>query len=134
MTEKVVIKEAALAENAVQEASKPKTVTLNGKKIVPTSGIFMITNDKGDYKYVGSSTRIEVCIKDYMKWLSDSKHGNAGMQKAYKENGDRLNFTILKVCEKVDFQTEKAIACKAHNVAMKVPFSKEIIEPKDIKV
>jgi hypothetical protein len=131
MADKVII----TGESTTAPAEpKQKTVTLQGKKIVPTSGIFLISNDKGDYKYVGCSTRIEVCIKDYFKWLSDGKHGNTDMQKAYNANGNRLNSTILKTCPKESFTTEKALACKEHGVAMKVPFSKDVIEAKDIKV
>jgi len=123
----------AAATAAAIPATK-KMVTLQGKKIVPTSGVFMISSPDGKYKYIGVSTRIEVCVKDYMKWLADGKHGNVEMQTAYEANNKTLNWQILKTCEKVDFAKEKAIACKEHNVDMKVAFSKEIIKAADIVV
>ena len=124
--------EAPTAEAKTEK--KQKTVTLNGKKIVPTAGVFMISSPDGKFKYIGTSTRIEVCMKDYFKWLHDQKHGNAEMQKAYNDNDEKLNWTILKVCEKADFSVEKAKACKEHNIDMKIPFSKEVIKAKDIVV
>jgi hypothetical protein len=122
------------AENTPAAAPGKKTVTLDGKKIVPTSGVFMISSPDGKFKYIGSSTRIEVCIKDYFKWLEDGKHGSKEMQEAYDKNGKKLNWSILKECEKVDFVTEKAKACKQNGVDMKVPFSKDVIKSKDIQV
>ena len=138
MSEKIVIKTNADA-TATTPAEKPvdpakRTLTLNGKKINPTCGVFMISNDKGTYKYIGTSTRIEVCVKDYFKWLTDEKHGNADMQKAFNENGKKLNYVIVKECTKEEFAAEKAAACKKYNIAMKVPFTKEVVKPSDIKV
>jgi hypothetical protein len=123
----------ANAGAAPAETAK-KTVTIDGKKIVPTSGVFMISSPDNKFKYIGSSTRIEVCIKDYFKWLADGKHGSKEMQEAYDKNGKKLNWSILKECEKADFVTEKAKACKQNGVDMKVPFSKDVIKSKDIQV
>jgi len=110
----------------------PKTVMVDGKKIIPTSGVFMISSPNGVFKYIGTSTRIEVCIRDYFKWLADNKHGSVEMQKAYKENGDKLNWSILKTCDKAEFAVEKAKACKEHNIDIKIPFSKDVIKAADI--
>jgi hypothetical protein len=123
---------------AVQTAPKnpegKKMVTLQGKKIVPTSGVFMIFDPNGTYKYIGVSTRIEVCVKDYFKWLTDGKHGNAEMQTAFEKAGKKFEYKILKECPKDSFNEEKAKACKEFGIDLKVPFSKEVIKAEDIKV
>lgn len=114
-------------------ATAAKTVTLAGQKIIPTSGVFLITNADSSYKYIGTSTRIEICMKDYLKWLSDSKHGNLKMQAAYEANNKMLNWTILEVCAKEDFAATKAKFCKEYGVDMAIPFSKEVVKAADIQ-
>ena len=120
------------ATPTTEQAKGAKTVTVDGKKIVPTSGVFLISSPDNKFKYVGTSTRIEVCIRDYFKWLADGKHGSKEMQDAYNSNGNKLNYSIIKTCDKSEFAVEKAKACKQYGVDIKIPFSKDTIKSGDI--
>lgn len=129
-----------VAETAAPAVEKeinvnPKTgeITDNIKtpKIV-TSGVFMISTPDGKTKFICTSSRIETCYKDYLKWLTDSKHGNKAMQEAYDKSKGNLRMEILIVCEKADFAENKKKMCKLHGVDMKLPFSKEVVKAKDI--
>jgi hypothetical protein len=119
-------------ENAAPATTKaPKTP--KAEKAPVTSGVFMVSSADGSYKYIGTSSRIEVCWKDYSKWLAEKKHGNKEMQAAYDQFGGNLQMTILETCDKTAFTEAKKKHCKDQGVDMKVPFSKDVIKASDIK-
>jgi len=124
---------ATAAEKEIKVNPKTGEVTDNIKapKIV-TSGVFMISTPDKKSKFICTSSRIETCYKDYLKWLSDNKHGNKEMQAAYDSVKGNIQMEILIVCEKAEFNEKKKEMCKLHGVDMKMPFSKEIIKSKDI--
>ena len=123
---------AAPAENTAAPANTPAPAP-KAEKAPVTAGVFMVSSADGKYKYIGTSSRIEVCWKDYSKWLADKKHGNKDMQAAYDQYKGNLQMTILEVCDKAAFAEAKKKHCKEQGVDMKVPFTKDVIKASDIK-
>ena len=109
------------------------TTPPKAEKAPVTAGVFMVASPDGKFKYIGTSSRIEVCWKDYSKWLADKKHGNKEMQAAYDQYKGNLTMTILEVCDKAAFAEAKKKHCKEQNVDMKVPFTKDVVKAADIK-
>jgi hypothetical protein len=66
-----------------------------------TSGIFRLTNNLPEYRYVGYSSQIETCTHDYKKWCEKGKHPNKKIQEAYNAGGD-FKVEILEVIETKD--------------------------------
>lgn len=118
------VENVATATPAVeQKAGKPKV----------TCGVFMVATPDGSYKYIGTSSRIEVCWKDYSKWLADKKHSNKELQDAYDKVKGNLVMTVLEECPKASLTDAKKKHCKEQGVDMRVPFTKEVIKAADIK-
>lgn len=113
----------AVAQATTAKPGKPKV----------TCGVFMVAAPDGSFKYIGTSSRIEVCWKDYSKWLLEKKHANKELQDAYDKFKGNLVMTILEECPKEKLAEAKKKHCKEQGVDMRVPFTKEIIKAADIK-
>lgn len=119
--------------NAQATPATPAPATEKKEKPKVTCGVFMVAAPDGSYKYIGTSSRIEICWKDYSKWLSEQKHANAELQAAYNKFKGNLVMTILEECERTQLADMKKKHCKEQGVDMRVPFTKEIIKAADIK-
>jgi len=134
MSVKLTNKKADAAP-VVAEAKEEKVVaaTTEKKEKAPvTSGVFLVSSPDGKYKAVCTSSRIEVCWKDYSKWNAEKKNPNKEMQAAFDACNGNLKMTILQVADKSEFKDLKKKYCKEQGIDMKVPFSKDVIKAKDI--
>lgn len=122
--------ETKVENKAAETATKPE----KKEKAPVTSGVFLVSSPDGKYKAVCTSSRIEVCWKDYSKWNAEKKNPNKEMQAAYDACKGNLQMTILEVADKSQFKDLKKKYCKEHGIDMKVPFSKDVIKAKDIEV
>lgn len=126
---------APAADAAETKVAETTAKTTEKKEKAPvTSGVFLVSSPDGKYKAVCTSSRIEVCWKDYSKWNAESKNPNKEMQAAYDACKGNLQMTILEVADKSQFKDLKKKYCKEHGIDMKVPFSKDVIKAKDIEV
>ena len=127
--------EATPAEAKVEEkvAAAPAVTTEKKEKAPVTSGVFLVSSPNGKYKAVCTSSRIEVCWKDYSKWNAEKKNPNKEMQAAYDKCNGNLQMKVLEVADKSQFKDLKKKYCKEYGIDMKVPFSKEVIKAKDIE-
>lgn len=93
--------------------------------MIKTMGIYQITSNlTPEFKFIGFSTQIEVCTKDYMSWCKKEK-GPKRLQDEYDKDQRMCVFTvdILKVCAtqeelalaKIEFGLS-AGGCKTTNV------------------
>lgn len=120
-----------VADTAPVNTAAPKTE--KAPKAPVTSGVFLVASPDGKYKAICTSSRIEVCWKDYSKWNAEKKNPNKEMQAAYDASKGNLQMTILEVADKSQFKDLKKKYCKEHGIDMKVPFSKEVIKAADIE-
>ena len=127
------IADTVVQEDVVAQVVEPKAEkTPKAEKAPVTSGVFMVSSPDGTYKTICTSSRIEVCYKDYSKWNAESKNPNKEMQSAYDKNKGNLVMTILEVADKSQFKDLKKKHCKEQGIDMKVPFSKDVIKAADI--
>lgn len=115
------------------EAATPVAAPAKPGKPKVTCGVFMVASPDGKYKYIGTSSRIEVCWKDYSKWLKDQKHANKDLQDAYNKYKGNLIMTVLEECPRDQLSDAKKRHCKEQGVDMRIPFTKEIVKAADIK-
>jgi len=129
---KVVETKVVDAAPVIPTAAAPKAE--KAPKAPVTSGVFLVASPDGKYKSICTSSRIEVCWKDYSKWNAEKKNPNKEMQAAYDACKGNLQMTILEVADKTQFKDLKKKYCKENGIDMKVPFSKEVVKAADIEV
>jgi hypothetical protein len=82
-----------------------------------TCGVYEVTNKNTKFMYVGASKRIEICFKDYMRYLERGVMSNKEMQADYNKHGaDSFKLKILQECSadelakvKKDWLTKKGL-------------------------
>ena len=70
------------------------------KKELNGSGIYVITNRLGFYKYIGQSRNILKRWKEHKYRLRRNKHHNPYLQNAWNKYGERnFNFEVIEFCK-----------------------------------
>lgn len=78
---------------------------MNSVPIKSISGIYLITNNVNNYKYIGSSKNIRKRFNNHNSKLKRGVHENKLLQKDFITYGDNsFNFDILIVCSENDLQ------------------------------
>ncbi|MDI6840458.1 MAG: hypothetical protein QMD71_06405 [bacterium] len=71
-----------------------------------TKGVFKIVSKESGKEFFGASSQIEVCFRDYIKWLNNGKHTNKELQSEFDKYGkDNLELVILEELPDADRKT-----------------------------
>lgn len=78
-------------------------------------GIYLITNERNNKKYIGASTDVLSRIESHQKLLNAGEHPNDFMQKDYFFSGDQFTFQLIEKVDEENLKEKEDYYIKKYN-------------------
>ncbi len=98
---------SGLYVGALKRYKPKKIIKIDGKEIIPTTGIFLIHSPDMEYKRIVKSARIESTWRDYVHMLEQGTHKSPDLQEAWDTYNGNLQIKVLEKCYEDELSEKK---------------------------